>query len=610
MKPLKKMKKKTLIQKDLMTIKSDRSPIIPQRSKFKSILKINQRKLTEKQKQFLSLASEKTSKIIFVSGPAGTAKTYLSILQALNMINEKKVSDLLYIRSAVECSDAKIGFLPGEANEKMTPYIQPLIDKLTELLPRGDIDILLKEERVTGIPVGFLRGLNWNAKVIIADECISGNQYIQTSNGKILLKSLYNKYIKGKNLPLLKTYNEKTMHFENDKILSVTSKGKKKIISVVLGNRNIKCTPEHKFLTEFGWKEARELTPFTPLIANNEQKLQTLDVMNEDQFQVFIGSYLGDGHIMEVGKNRYRLKVIHEERQRQYCQWKADLFHSSLRFIKENGYSKKPAFEFTTKCFSLPSSIPMDCKKSCPKWVIDKLDARGIAIWYMDDGDINKSKNNIRISTCSFDLNSQKLFVKKFKEFGIDCSIGEDKGIDYLYYYLRFNSINSKRLLNLIGPYIHENLDYKTDGLLKSRYIYSNKYLNYRHIICDYIIDKNIEENVYDIEMANNHNFIITSSTRGDSKSCSGIVVHNCQNMTYKELFTLITRIGEFSKVFILGDPEQSDINGKSGFIKMISHFDDEESRENGIHVFRFTEEDIVRSGLTQFIIRKVKKAL
>ena len=164
------MKKKTLIQKDLMTIKSDRSPIIPQRSKFKSILKINQRKLTEKQKQFLSLASEKTSKIIFVSGPAGTAKTYLSILQALNMINEKKVSDLLYIRSAVECSDSKIGFLPGEANEKMTPYIQPLIDKLTELLPRGDIDILLKEERVTGIPVGFLRGLNWNAKVIIADE--------------------------------------------------------------------------------------------------------------------------------------------------------------------------------------------------------------------------------------------------------------------------------------------------------------------------------------------------------------------------------------------------------------------------------------------------------
>lgn len=233
--------------------KQDHSPIIPQRSKLKTTLKIYQRELTEKQQQFLALAADKQTKIIFVSGPAGSSKTFLAVLHALKMINEKRVSDLVYIRSAVESSDTKLGFLPGEADEKMAPYIQPLLDKLTEMLPKGDIDVLLKEERVTGVPVGFLRGLNWNAKVIVADES---------------------------------------------------------------------------------------------------------------------------------------------------------------------------------------------------------------------------------------------------------------------------------------------------------------------------------------------------------------------QNMTYKELFTLITRTGEFSKVFILGDPEQSDINGKSGFIKMISHFDDEESRQNGIHVFRFTEDDIVRSGLVQFIIRKVKKSM
>jgi len=251
------MKKKIKNQTDhiqpINDINNDRSPVIPQRSKLKSVLKIYKRELTARQQEFLDLAADKSSKIIFVSGPAGTAKTFLSIFHALTMINEKRVSDLIYIRSAVECSDAKLGFLPGEADEKMSPYIQPLLEKLTEFLPKSDIDILLKEERVTGIPVGFLRGLNWNAKVIIADEA---------------------------------------------------------------------------------------------------------------------------------------------------------------------------------------------------------------------------------------------------------------------------------------------------------------------------------------------------------------------QNMTYKELLTLITRTGEFSKVFILGDPEQSDINGKSGFIKMVSHFDDDESRQNGIHVFRFTEDDIVRSGLVQFIIRKVKKAL
>lgn len=85
-------------------------------------------------------------------------------------MNLKKVSDLLYLRSAVESSENKIGFLPGEANEKMAPYIQPLLEKLSELLPKNNIDLLEKEERIDSIPIGFLRGLNWNAKVIVADE--------------------------------------------------------------------------------------------------------------------------------------------------------------------------------------------------------------------------------------------------------------------------------------------------------------------------------------------------------------------------------------------------------------------------------------------------------
>ena len=149
---------------------SDKSPIIPQRSKLKTNLHIYQRPLTEKQKQFLELAADKQTKIIFVSGPAGTSKTFLAVMEALKLISDKRVSDLIYIRSAVESSDAKLGFLPGEAGDKLAPYLQPLLDKLAEMLPKSEVDLLLKEERVAGVPVGFLRGLNWNAKVIIADE--------------------------------------------------------------------------------------------------------------------------------------------------------------------------------------------------------------------------------------------------------------------------------------------------------------------------------------------------------------------------------------------------------------------------------------------------------
>jgi phosphate starvation-inducible PhoH-like protein len=148
----------------------DTSPIIPQRNKIKNLLSINQRNLNEKQKQFLELVLDKNTKIIFVSGPAGTSKTYMAVYSALTLLNQRRVSDLIYIRSAVESSEAKLGFLPGEADEKMAPYITPLMDKLMELLSKNDVDSLKKEGRISSIPVGFLRGLNWNAKVIIADE--------------------------------------------------------------------------------------------------------------------------------------------------------------------------------------------------------------------------------------------------------------------------------------------------------------------------------------------------------------------------------------------------------------------------------------------------------
>jgi len=150
--------------------REDKSPIVPQKNKIKSEIEINQRELTIKQKQFLDIALDKNTKLMFVSGPAGTSKTYISVLAALMLMNQKRVSDLLYLRSAVESADSKIGFLPGEADEKMAPYIQPLLDKLSELTTKSAIDLLQKENRLDSIPIGFLRGLNWNAKSIIADE--------------------------------------------------------------------------------------------------------------------------------------------------------------------------------------------------------------------------------------------------------------------------------------------------------------------------------------------------------------------------------------------------------------------------------------------------------
>lgn len=150
--------------------KEDNTPIVYQKNKIRSPLSIFNRPQTENQKLFLELANRKDVNMLIAAGPAGTAKTYLAVQAALELMNDKKVSDIVYIRSVVESADAKMGFLPGEKEDKMSPYMQPLMDKLDELLPKNDIKYLQSEDRIQCFPVGYLRGLNWNAKVIVADE--------------------------------------------------------------------------------------------------------------------------------------------------------------------------------------------------------------------------------------------------------------------------------------------------------------------------------------------------------------------------------------------------------------------------------------------------------
>ena len=88
------------------------------------------------------------------------------------------------------------------------------------------------------------------------------------------------------------------------------------------------------------------------------------------------------------------------------------------------------------------------------------------------------------------------------------------------------------------------------------------------------------------------------------------IVADEAQNFTFKELVTLITRLGKNSKLFICGDFMQTDINGRTGYKKMFDLFNDEESRRKGIHSFSFTIEDIMRSQLQKYIIEKLQKKI
>lgn len=150
--------------------KQDLSPRVSQRDKLKTPLKLKEFNWTPKQKEFIELACNKSSRIIFVNGPAGSAKTALSVYSALRLLNEKRVSDIIYVRSAVESSDSRLGFLPGDVEQKLHFFNLPFYDKLEEFLDKADIDKLQKEKRISMYPVNFSRGMSWNVKCIIMDE--------------------------------------------------------------------------------------------------------------------------------------------------------------------------------------------------------------------------------------------------------------------------------------------------------------------------------------------------------------------------------------------------------------------------------------------------------
>jgi phosphate starvation-inducible protein PhoH and related proteins len=150
---------------------SKKSPkiVIPQ---LPQNIVVNCKKLDEKQLLFLSKALSEKTKIIFINGPAGSSKTYMSVYSALRLLSGMPELDLLYVRTVIESAEKGLGALPGDLQEKFNPYMSPLNDKLDEMLPHNTTDkySLLSEGRITAMPINFLRGASWNDKVVIADE--------------------------------------------------------------------------------------------------------------------------------------------------------------------------------------------------------------------------------------------------------------------------------------------------------------------------------------------------------------------------------------------------------------------------------------------------------
>lgn len=107
--------------------------------------------------------------IVFGVGPAGTGKTYLAMAAAVSLLIEGKVERIILSRPAVEAGET-LGFLPGDLQEKILPYLRPLYDALADMLSASDVEKLTERGVIEIAPLAYMRGRTLSNAFVILDE--------------------------------------------------------------------------------------------------------------------------------------------------------------------------------------------------------------------------------------------------------------------------------------------------------------------------------------------------------------------------------------------------------------------------------------------------------
>lgn len=161
--------------------REDRTVKIYQRDKISFHLNVAKPDWTPKQKDLIEIIKDQNTKFVFIKGASGTSKTFISLAIGLELLNAGRVKEIVLIRSIVESGAVGLGSLPGEAEEKISPFMMPYTEKLAQLLSPEDIKKLHTDKRIVALPVNYLRGREFNASYVIFDEAQNANEHeIQT----------------------------------------------------------------------------------------------------------------------------------------------------------------------------------------------------------------------------------------------------------------------------------------------------------------------------------------------------------------------------------------------------------------------------------------------
>jgi len=289
------------------------------------------------------------------------------------------------------------------------------------------------------------------------------------------------------------------------------------------GRRRFAATENHVIFTPHGPVRAGELTVGSQVLVSVKDYTLT-----DDQWQVVLGGSLGDGSLRRVGTHAAMFRVGHSEAQKDYLRWKHQMLTPFAGSIRPTGNG----FGFDTTampCLADLCAQYYDGQRgriACEA-VLDRLDARALAVWYGDDGTFAGSyarwgKGKAALSNKALPPESRQRVIALFERLGIGRPRDDGRGF-------WLNSEQTARFHALIAPYVHPSVDYKLHPSLRGRFAWhpavseadtrgGREFLRAvpARVLRRYVKPGRQHKQRFDLEIEGNHTYLV-----------DGVVVHN-----------------------------------------------------------------------------------